>query len=112
MALTGLGAVKKPSAIGSGDIWREAAGTTWHVSPPFLLLLLLPRHAKGDFFPLLLRPGKRAVLGYWGAERWLCRRDVRLLLEPWERVFYQRVGKAYGEGFLELRNKGISTNEG
>lgn len=36
-ALTRLGAVKKPSAIGLGDILREAADTALHISLPFLL---------------------------------------------------------------------------
>lgn len=33
---------------------------------------------------------------------------MRLLLDPQECAFYQRVGKAYREGLLELRNKDIS----
>lgn len=101
MALTGLRAAKKPSAVGSGDISREAADTALHGSTPSLPLLLLPQRAEGDFFPVPPGHRRRAVPGAHlaGGQKvalqatWEDPAESDMLLDPLEGVFFPRVGK-------------------
>ena len=96
MDLTGVGAVKKPSATRLGDILREAADTVLHVSPPFRPLLLLPQHAEGDFFPIPPRPGRCVVLGVClaGGQKVALQARCEAVAGPVGVCVFPRVGKA------------------
>lgn len=108
MALTGLRAVKKPSAVGSGDILREAADTALHGSTPSLPLLLLPQRAEGDFFPFPPGMGdmRCRVPTSLAGRRLLCRQHGRTQQSPtcywihWRVCFFQELGRCKEKGYL------------